>query len=174
MKLASIDKWERTRRIPSPPSEVVFHTLNARFYVLHFMPNPTVQQQQQQYYSEQRIVNSQNLCLVSDQISQKRWEFQQTDFDPSRLWNIANQVEALNWVSKKLNRILIQNKPVPDSSVKSLIGSLIKVLVRIDKCLSKFKTNKHKSYENSRLKSRATIIEWSLFQIHFVSADVFR
>ena len=161
---------------PLPPSEVVYQTLNGRFRVLYFMPKPTVQQQQ--YYTgnngNNELLIHRIYDLVNDQIAQKRWEFQNTDVDPIRLWSIANQVEALNWVSKKLNGILRQNKPLPDSSVKSLVTSLIKVLVRIDKCILKFKTNKRESYEISRLKSRATIIEWSLFQIHFVSADMVR
>jgi hypothetical protein len=137
------------------------------------MPKPTVQQQQY-YTGNNELLIHRIYDLVNDQIAQKRWEFQNTDVDPIRLWNIANQVETLNWVSKKLNGILRQNKPVPYSSVKSLITSLIKVLVRIDKCILKFEANKRESYEISRLKSRATIIEWSLFQIHFVSADMFR
>jgi hypothetical protein len=138
------------------------------------MPKPTVQQQQQYYTGNNELLIHRIYDLVNDKIAQKRWEFQNAEVDPIRLWSIANQVEALNWVSKKLNGILGQNKPVPDSSVKSLVTSLIKVLVRIDKCIQKFKTNKRESYEISRLKSRATIIEWSLFQIHFVSADMFR
>jgi hypothetical protein len=111
-------------------------------------------------------------AAISDQIALKRWEFQHINIDPDHLWNIANQVEVLNWVSKKLSRILKQYKPVGDSSVISLIASLMKVLVRIDKCLLKFKTNKEKSYAYYRLKSRATIIEWSLFQIHFITTDI--
>ena len=139
------------------------------------MPKPTVQQQRQQYYLEANELLIQRIyASVSDQIAQKRWEFQHSDIDPNRLWNIANQVEALNWVSKKLSGILRQYKPVPDSSVKSLIASLMRVLVRIDKCLLKFKRDKQKSYEYYRLKSRATIVEWSLFQIHFIAADVLR
>ena len=155
-----------------PPSEVVYQTLNARFHVLYFMPKPAVQQQQQYYTGNNELLIHRIYDLVNDQIAQKRWEFQNADVDPIRLWSIANQVEALNWVSKKLNGILRQNKPVPDSSVKSLVTSLIKVLVRIDKRI--LKENKRESYEISRLKSRATIIEWSLFQIHFVSAAMFR
>jgi hypothetical protein len=92
--------------------------------------------------------------------------------DPNRLWNIANEVEALNWISRKLSRILRQNKPVLDITIKSLIASLIRVLVRIDKCLLRFMTNKQRSYEFYRLKSRATIVEWSLFQIHFIADDM--
>jgi hypothetical protein len=133
------------------------------------------QQQQQQYYlTDNELLIQRIYSAVSDQITQKRWEFQHIDIDPSRLWNIANQVEALNWISKKLSGILRQNKPVPDSSVKSLINSLKSALVRIDKCLLKYKTNKQRSSEFYRLKSRATIFEWSLFQIHFISADICR
>lgn len=157
-----------------PPSELVFHTLNARFHDLYFMPNPTVQQQQQYYSRSNESLIRQTYDLVNDQIAQKRWEFQNIDIDPNRLWNIANQVESLNWVLKRLNGILRQHKPITDSSVKSLIASLIRVLVRIDKCLLKFETNKQDSYEFHRLKSRATIVEWSLFQIHFLSNDMFR
>jgi tRNA splicing endonuclease len=139
------------------------------------MPKPTVQQQRQQYYLEANELLIQRIyASVNDQIAQKRWEFQHSDMDPNRLWNIANQVEALNWVSKKLSGILRQYKPVPDSSVKSLIASLMRVLVRIDKGLLKFKTDKQKSYEYYRLKSRAAMVEWSLFQIHFMAADVLR
>jgi hypothetical protein len=61
---------------------------------------------------------------------------------------------------------------VENSAVNSLIASLVKVVTRIDKSLLKFKTNKEKSYAYYRLKSRATIIEWSLFQIHFISTDI--
>ena len=138
------------------------------------MLKPTVQQQQQQqhYVGANELLIQRLYAAVSDQIAQKRWEFQHTNIDPNRLWNIANQVEVLNWVSKKLSRILKEYKPVGDSSVKSLIASLMKVLVRIDKCLLKFKTNKEKSYAYYRLKSRATIIEWSLFQIHFITTDI--
>jgi hypothetical protein len=138
------------------------------------MLKPTVhQQQQQQYYIGANELLIQRLyAAVSDQIAQKRWEFQHTNLDPNRLWNIANQVEALNWVSKKLSRIPKQYKPVENSAVNSLIASLVKVVTRIDKSLLKFKTNKEKSYAYYRLKSRATIIEWSLFQIHFISTDI--
>jgi hypothetical protein len=138
------------------------------------MLKPTVQQQQQQqhYLGANELLIQRLDAAVSDQIAQKRWEFQHTNMDPNRLWNIANQVEVLNWVSKKLNHILKQYKPVGDSSVKSLVASLMKVLVRIEKCLLKFKTNKEKSYAYYRLKSRAKIIEWSLFQIHFITTDI--
>jgi hypothetical protein len=136
--------------------------------------SPTVQQQQQYYSRVNEMLIQRIYEAVSDQIAQKRWEFQHTDIDPSRLWNIANQVEALNWVSRKLSGILRQNKAVPDSAVKSLIASLIRVLVRIDKSLLKFKTSNQKSYVFYRLKSRATVVEWSLFQIHFIAADLSR
>lgn len=136
------------------------------------MPKPTVHQQQQYYSGANELLIQRIRAAVSDQIAQKRWEFQHTDIDPGRLWNIANQVEALNWVSKKLSGILRQSKPVPEYSVKSLIALLIRALVRIDKCLSKFKTNKQDSYDFHRLKSRAMIVEWLLFQIHFIAADI--
>lgn len=129
-------------------------------------------QQQENYHSgANELLIQQTHAAVSDKIAQKRWEFQNTDIDPNRLWNLANQVEALNWVSNKLSGILRQYKQVPDSSVQSLIASLKKVLIRIDKSL-KFKTKRQKSYEFYRLKSRATIIEWSLFQIHFIAANL--
>ena len=138
------------------------------------MLKPTVQEQQQQqcYLGDNELLIQRLYAAVSDQIAQKRWEFQNSNLDPNRLWNIANQVEDLNWVSKKLSRILKQYKPVGDSSVKSLTASLMKVLVSIDKCLLKVKANKVKSYGYYRLKSRATIIEWSLFQIHFITTDI--
>jgi hypothetical protein len=142
------------------------------------VPKPTVQQQQQQQQQQQYYLGANELLIqriyaaVSDQIAQKRWEFQHSDIDPNRLWNIANQVEALNWVLKKLSWILKQSKPVADATVKSLIASLIRMQIRIDKCLLKYKANKQKSYEYFRLKSRATIVEWSLFQIHFIATDI--
>jgi hypothetical protein len=137
------------------------------------MLKPTVQQQQQLYcLGDNELLIQRLYAAVSDQIAQKRWEFQNSNLDPNRLWNTANQVEDLNWVSTKLSRILKRYKPVEDSSVKSLIASLMRVLVRIDKCLLKFKTNEEKSYAYYRLKSRATIIEWSLFQIHFITTDI--
>lgn len=137
------------------------------------MLKPTLHEQQQQY----RIGNNELLvqrinAAVSNQIIRKRWEFQHTDMNPDRLWRIANDVEVLNWISRKLRGILRHNKPIPDSSIKSLIVSLIRILAKIDKCLSESTTNKQKSYKIDRLMSRATIIEWSLFQIHFIAANV--
>lgn len=137
------------------------------------MLKPTLHKQQQQYcLGDNELLIQRIYTAVIDQITQKRWEFQHTDLDPNRLWNIANEVETLNWISRKLSGILRQNKPVLDVRIKSLIASLIKVLVRIDKCLLRFMTNKQRSYEFYRLKSRATIVEWSLFQIHFIAADM--
>lgn len=137
------------------------------------MLKPTLHKQRQQYcLGDNELLIQRIYTAVIDQITQKRWEFQHTDMDPNRLWNIANEVEALNWISRKLNRILRQNKPVLDITIKSLIASLIRVLVRIDKCLLRFMTKKQRSYEFYRLKSRATIVEWSLFQIHFIADDM--
>lgn len=137
------------------------------------MLKPTLHKQQQQYcLGDNELLIQRIYTAVIDQITQKRWEFQHTDLDPNRLWNIANEVETLNWISRKLSGILRQYKPVHDVTIKSLIASLIRVLVRIDKCLLRFMTNKQRSYEFYRLKSRATIVEWSLFQIHFIAADM--
>ena len=137
------------------------------------MLKPTLHKQRQQYcLGDNELLIQRIYTAVIDQITQKRWEFQHTDMDPNRLWNIANEVEALNWMSRKLSKILRQNKPVLDITIKSLIASLIRVLVRIDKCLRRFMTNKQRSYEFYRLKSRATIVEWSLFQIHFIADDM--
>lgn len=137
------------------------------------MLKPTLHKQQQQYcLGDNELLIQRIYTVVIDQITQKRWEFQHTDLDPNRLWNIANEVETLNWISRKLSGILRQNKPVLDITIKSLIASLIRVLVRIDKCLLRFMTNKQRSYEFYRLESRATIVEWSLFQIHFIAADM--
>lgn len=137
------------------------------------MLKPTLHKQRQQYcLGDNELLIQRIYTAVIDQITQKRWEFQHTDMDPNRLWNIANEVEALNWISRKLSRILRQNKPVLDITIKSLIASLIRVLVRIDKCLLRFMTNNQRSYEFYRLKSRATIVEWSLFQIHFIADDM--
>ena len=137
------------------------------------MLKPTLHKQQQQYcLGDNELLIQRIYAAVIDQITQKRWEFQHTDLDPNRLWNIANEVETLNWISRKLSGILRQNEPVLDITIKSLIASLIRVLVRIDKCLLRFKTNKQRSYEFYRLKSRATIVEWSLFQIHFIADDM--
>ena len=110
--------------------------------------------------------------LVSDKLVQKRWEFQYTEVDPKRLWNIANQVETLNWVSKKLSGMLRRYRPVTDSSVKSLVTFLRRILISTDKRLLEFEASKKKSYEFYRMESRAMIIEWTLFQIHFVSAEL--
>ncbi|HYZ58387.1 MAG TPA: hypothetical protein VE544_01925 [Nitrososphaeraceae archaeon] len=137
------------------------------------MLKPTLHKQRQQYcLGDNELLIQRIYTAVIDQITQKRWEFQHTDMDPNRLWNIANEVEALNWISRKLSKILRQNKPVLDITIKSLIASLIRVLVRIDKCLLRFMTNKQRTYEFYRLKSRATIVEWSLFQIHFIADDM--
>ena len=137
------------------------------------MLKPTLHKQRQQYcLGDNELLIQRIYTTVIDQITQKRWEFQHTDMDPNRLWNIANEVEALNWISRKLSKILRQNKPVLDITIKSLIASLIRVLVRIDKCLLRFMTNKQRTYEFYRLKSRATIVEWSLFQIHFIADDM--
>ena len=137
------------------------------------MLKPTLHKQQQQYcLGDNELLIQRIYAAVIDQITQKRWELQHTALDPNRLWNIANEVETLNWISRKLSGILRQNEPVLDITIKSLIASLIRVLVRIDKCLLRFMTNKQRSYEFYRLKSRATIVEWSLFQIHFIAADM--
>jgi hypothetical protein len=137
------------------------------------MFKPALHEQQQQYtVGDNELLVQRIYATVSNQIIRKRWEFQYTDMNPDRLWNIANDVEALNWISRKLRGILRHNKPVPDSSIKSLIASLIRVLADIDQCLSKSTTNKQKPDKLDRLKSRANIIEWSLFQIHFVAADI--
>lgn len=136
------------------------------------MHKPVAQQQQQYCRRNNELLIQRFHDLVIDQIAQKRWEFQHAAVNPGHLWSIANQVETLNWLSEKLNGILRQSKPVTESSVRSLVASLIKALTRIDKCLLKLKTNKHDFSGFHRLKTRATIIEWSLFQIHFVSADM--
>ena len=136
------------------------------------MQKPAVQQQQQYYSGANELLIQRMYTIVNDQIAQNRWEFQHTDVDPSRLWDLANRVEALNWISKKLSGKLKQCKSVPDSSLRSLISSLIRVLIRIDKCLLKIKTNKEKTYEFYRLRSRAAILEWTLFQIHFLANDI--
>ena len=137
------------------------------------MLKPTLHEQKQQYrVGDNELLVQRIYAAVSNQIIRKRWEFQYTDMNPDRLWKIANDVEVLNWISRKLRGILRHNKPIPDSSIKSLIVSLIRVLAKIDKCLSNSTTNKQKSYRLDRLKSRATIIEWSLFQIHFIAADI--
>jgi hypothetical protein len=138
------------------------------------MSRPIAQQQEQYHLGANELLIQRIHTVISDKIIQKRLEFQHTDIDPSRLWNLANQVETLNWISNKLSGILRQYKPLSDSSIQTLVKSLIKVLIRIDKSLSKFNTDRQKSYEYFRLKSRATIIEWSLFQIHFIAADISR
>jgi hypothetical protein len=134
---------------------------------------PESNAQQHVYYpGANELLIERIYASVKDQLVQKRWEFQHTDIDPNRLWNIANQVETLNWVSKKLIGILRQYKPVTDSSVKSLVTLLRGVLIRTDKHLLKFDANRKKSYEFYRMKSRAMIIEWTLFQIHFISGEL--
>ena len=135
-----------------------------------------ISQQQQQYYrgNNELLIQRIHESGLSIKSLRKDGNFRHTDNTPGRLWSIANQVETLNWLSEKLNAILRKSKPVSESSVRSLIASLIKALTRIDKCLLKLKTNKHDFSEFHKLKSRATIIEWSLFEIHFVSADMFR
>lgn len=137
------------------------------------MPKSVVQKQE--YHLEDNELLIQRIyAAISDQLDHKRWEFQHTDIDPNRLWDIANQVEALNWVSRKLSGTLGRHKGVNNSSVNSLITLLVRVLDRTDKRLLKFKTNSKNFYEFYRLKSRAMIIEWSLFQIHFISSDLLR
>jgi hypothetical protein len=137
------------------------------------MLKPTLHEQQHQYgVGDNELLVQRIYAAVSNQIIRKRWEFQYTDMNPDRLWKIANDVEVLNWISRKLTGILRHNKPISDFSIKSLIVSLIRVLAKIDKCLSKSTTNKQKSYRLDRLKSQATIIEWSLFQIHFIAAEI--
>ena len=152
---------------------MVLYSLSATRHYLDIMSKSIVQEQE--YHLEVNELLIQRIyAAVSDQLDHKRWEFQHTDIDPNRLWDIANQVEALNWVSRKLSGLLGRHKGVNDSSVNSLITLLVRVLDRTDKRLLKFKTNSKNFYEFYRLKSRATIIEWSLFQIHFVSSDLLR
>lgn len=126
--------------------------------------------EQQQHQPRPQISR---LCeLLKERIVKTRWEFQHTAFDPLKLWKIANEVEALNWV---LRKVQIQSgiENISKDTLDRIIVQLKEELLRIERYLgrpskvnSEFSTRKR-----NRLKSRASVIEWSLFQIHFLLAE---
>jgi hypothetical protein len=78
---------------------------------------------QQQQHHQPRLQIRRLYGLLKERIAKKRLEFQHTTFDPQKVWKIANEVEALNWVLQKveiksdvegslsedmLNRIILQ------------------------------------------------------------------
>lgn len=56
---------------------------------------------QQQQHHQPRLQIRRLYGLLKERIAKKRLEFQHTTFDPQKLWKIANEVEALNWVLQK-------------------------------------------------------------------------
>jgi hypothetical protein len=137
------------------------------------MDRPTLEQQQY-YRRNSELLIQQTREIINTRIAQKRWEFQHTDFNPLHLWQIANDVEALSWVLRKLNILLRQDRPFSDYSLESLITTLKKAVVKIDKYLDKHSKDNSDFSESDKLKSRASMIEWCLFQVHFLSTNMHR
>ena len=137
------------------------------------MVNPVLEQRQQHYQPRLQISR---LCeQLEERIAKKRWEFQHTSFDPLTLWKIANEVDAFNWVLRKV-QIQIQSgmeKSTSENIIDRIIIQLRKELLRIERYLVRpSKVNFESSIrKRDRLKSRVSAIEWSLFQIHFLLAE---
>jgi hypothetical protein len=139
------------------------------------MGRSTLEQQQQRSTRNNVVLIQQIRDLVNDRTAQKRWEFQRTEFNPQKLWHIANEVEALNWISQMFDMRLKNDRPFSDYCFETLIVWLTKVLVKINKYLDNSSKGNYDDFSNlDRLKSRASIIEWSLFQIHFLSNNRYR
>jgi hypothetical protein len=136
------------------------------------MGRSTLEQQQQHSSKSNETLIRKTRDLLNDRIAQKRWEFQHAEFNPHKLWHIANMVEALNWMSQVFDVRLQYDRPFSDCCFESLIVSLGKALVRINKYLDHSSQDNYDDFSNlDRLKSRAAVIEWSLFQIHFLSTN---
>jgi hypothetical protein len=139
------------------------------------MGRSTLEQQQQHSSRSNEILIRKTRDLLNDRIAQKRWEFQHTEFNPQKLWHIANVVEALNWISHIFDMRLKHDRPFSDYCFESLVVSLSKALARINKYLDNSSKDNYDGFSNlDRLKSRAAVIEWSLFQIHFLSTNIYR
>lgn len=94
----------------------------------------SVLKQQQRYQSRLQI---RPLCeLLEKRIALKRWEFQHTAFDPPELWKIANEVEALNWVLKKV-QVLSGIENTSEGGLDRIVVLLKKELLKIEKYLCK-------------------------------------
>ena len=131
------------------------------------MVNSVLEQRQQHYQPRLQISR---LCeQLEERIAKKRWEFQHTSFDPLKLWTIANEVGALNWVLRKVQVQSGMQKSSPENITDKIIIQLKKELLRIERYL--VRPNKVNFESRGRLKSRASAIEWTLFQIHFLLAE---
>lgn len=130
------------------------------------MVNPVLEQQQHQ----PRLLLQLMCELLKERIAKKRWEFQHTAFDPLKLWKIANEVEALNWVVRKVQTQYSGQRSFSGDPLDRIIIRLKNELLRIEKYLSKPSNANFEFSERDRLKSRASAVEWSLFQMHFLLA----
>jgi hypothetical protein len=139
------------------------------------MGRSTLEQQRRHSSRNNELLIQETRGLLSDRIAQKRWEFQHTEFNPQKIWHIANEVEALNWISQIFDMRLKDDRPPSDYCFESLIILLSKALVRINKYLDNSSKHNHDNFSNvDRLKSRAAVIEWSLFQIHLLSTNRYK
>jgi hypothetical protein len=86
---------------------------------------------------------------------------------------IANEVGALNWVLRKVQVQSGMQKSSPENITDKIIIQLKKELLRIERYLVRPSKVKFESSigKRDRLKSRASAIEWTLFQIHFLLAE---
>ena len=135
------------------------------------MVNPVLEQRQQHYQPRLQI---NRLCEhLEERIAKKRWEFQHTSFDPLTLWRISNEVDAFNWVLQKVQIQSGMEKSTSENIIDRIIIQLKKELLRIERYLVRPSKVKFESSigKRDRLKSRASAIEWTLFQIHFLLAE---
>jgi len=130
------------------------------------MVNPVLEQQ----HHQPRLLLQLMCELLKERIAKKRWEFQHTAFDPLKLWKIANEVEALNWVVRKVQTQYSGQRSFSGDPLDRIIIRLKNELLRIEKYLSKPSNANFEFSERDRLKSRASAVEWSLFQMHFLLA----
>lgn len=130
------------------------------------MVNPVLEQQHRQPRLLIRL-----MCeLLKERIAKKRWEFQNTTFDPLKLWKIANEIEALNWVVGKVQAQHGGKRSYSGDLLDRIIMRLKDELLRIERYLCKPSNASFEFSERDRLRSRASAIEWSLFQMHFLLA----
>jgi hypothetical protein len=120
------------------------------------------------YITNDQLLIDRACHVIDDQLATKRREFQQIDFNPQKLWHIANEIEALSWVLRRLSKRSREHKRHSYNSLDLIVNLLRNELVRTEKYLDKPSKDEDDFSESDRLKSKATIIEWSLFQIHFI------
>jgi hypothetical protein len=149
---------------------VAFYNIVPAHSLIGFIVYPVLEPQQ---HHQPRFQIRRLYELLKERIAKKRWEFQHTTFDPQKLWKIANEVEALNWVLQKVEIKSGVEGSLSEDMFDRIILQLQEELLRIRRYLYRpskvnFESSKRK---RDRLKSRASAIEWSLFQLHFLLAE---